>query len=105
MRGPPAIPAEKRLRKVLSALRGEFSVAEDARREGVPEQVIGNWKRLFPEGGKGAVEAGGWKLATRGRQREVEVADQSSMLGDATVENLVWRKSEERRLGPARLKR
>ena len=39
------IPVEKKLRIVLSVLKGEISIAEAARREKVSEQVIGNWKR------------------------------------------------------------
>ncbi|MGF3054474.1 transposase, partial [Microbacterium sp. YY-03] len=50
MSRPPTIPAEKKLRIVLSVLQGEISIAEAARREKVSEQAIGNWKRQFLEG-------------------------------------------------------
>lgn len=46
----PTIPAEKKLRIVLSVLQGEVTVAEAARREKFSEQAIGNWKRQFLEG-------------------------------------------------------
>jgi len=42
---PPRIPAEKKIRIVLSVLQGEVLVAEAARREKVSGQAIGNWKR------------------------------------------------------------
>lgn len=45
------IPAEKKIRIVLSILPGEVSVAEAARREKVSEQSVGNWKRAFLEAG------------------------------------------------------
>ena len=50
MSRPPTIPAEKKLRIVLSVLQGEITIAEAARREKVSEQAIGNWKRQFLEG-------------------------------------------------------
>jgi len=46
------IPAEKKIRIVLSILAGEVSVAEAARREKVFEQSVGNWKQAFLEAGK-----------------------------------------------------
>ncbi|UUT34305.1 helix-turn-helix domain-containing protein [Microbacterium elymi] len=54
----PTIPAEKKLRIVLSVREGEISIAEAARREKVSEQAIGNWKGQFLEGGKAGIEAG-----------------------------------------------
>lgn len=56
MSRPPTIPAEKKIRIVLSVLQGEISIAEAARREKVSEQAIGNWKRQFLEGGKTGIE-------------------------------------------------
>src|SRR5660397_98570 len=67
MSRPPTIPAEKKLRIVLSVLQGEVTVAEAARREKVSEQAIGNWKRQFLEGGKAGIEAGKSKPSTRER--------------------------------------
>jgi transposase InsO family protein len=52
MSRPPTIPAEKKIRVVVSVLRGEVSVAEAARWEKVSEQAIGNWKRQFLDAGK-----------------------------------------------------
>ena len=59
------IPVEKKLRIVLSALKGEISIAEAARRERVSEQVIGNWERQFLEGGRAGIEAGKSKPTSR----------------------------------------
>lgn len=44
---PPVIPAEKKVRIVLSVPAGEVSVAEAARKEKVSEQSIGRWKAEF----------------------------------------------------------
>src|SRR5690606_36912783 len=49
---PPVIPAEKKLRIVLSVLAGEVTAAEAARREKISEQSIGRWKAEFLEAGK-----------------------------------------------------
>ena len=55
---PSVIPAEKKIRIVLSILAGEISLAEAARREKVSEQSISRWKAELLQGGKaGFVEA------------------------------------------------
>jgi transposase len=38
---------ERKLQVVLSVLRGELSATEAARRCGVAEQTVHNWKRAF----------------------------------------------------------
>ena len=75
MSRPPVIPAEKKIRIVLSVLQGELTVAEAARREKVSEQSVGNWKRQFLEAGKAGIEAGKSKLSTREQRLEDEVAE------------------------------
>src|SRR5680860_1601871 len=92
MSRPPTIPAEMKLRIVLSVLQGEVTVAEAARREKVSEQAIGNWKRQFLEGGKAGIEAGKSKPSTHERQGEDEVAELTQALGEAAVEIRVWKK-------------
>ena len=105
MSRPPTIPAEKKLRIVLSVLQGEISIAEAARREKVSEQAIGNWKRQFLEGGKAGIEAGKSKPTSREQQLEDEVAELTQALGEAAVEIRVWKKSAEHRLGSSRTSR
>jgi hypothetical protein len=95
-----AIPVEKKLRIVLSVLKGEISIVEAARRERVSGQAIGNWKRQFIEGGRAGIEAG--KSTSWEQQLEVEVAELTQALGEAAVEIRVWKKSAEGRLGPSR---
>ncbi len=105
MSRPPVIPAEKKIRIVLSVLQGEISIAEAARREKVSEQAIGNWKRQFLEGGKAGIEAGKAKPSSREQQLADEVAELTTALGEAAVEIRVWKKSAEGRLGPSRTSR
>ena len=105
MSRPPTIPAEKKLRIVLSVLQGEITIAEAARREKVSEQAIGNWKRQFLEAGKTGLVAGKSGPSTREAQLEAEVVDLTQALGEAAVEIRVWKKSAEGRLGPSRTSR
>ena len=46
---------ERKLQVVLSVLRSEVSVAEAARRAGVAEQTVHNWKNAFLEAGRGGL--------------------------------------------------
>ncbi|GGF42172.1 transposase [Subtercola lobariae] len=105
MSRPPTIPAEKKLRIVLSILQNEITIAEAARREKVSEQAIGNWKRQFLEAGKAGIETGKSKPSSRERQLEEEVSELTQALGEAAVEIRVWKKSAEGRLGPSRTSR
>ena len=84
MSRPPVIPAEKKIRIVLSILAGEITIAEAARKEKVSEQSIGRWKAEF---------------------LEAEVTELTRALGEAAVEVRVWKTSEEGRLGPLRTSR
>ncbi len=64
----PSIPAERKTRIVMSALAGEMTIAEAARREKVSEQSIGRWKADFLEAGKTALAAGKSGPSTREEQ-------------------------------------
>ncbi|WP_269204042.1 transposase [Nocardioides sambongensis] len=99
------IPAEQKIRIVMSVLAGEMTIAEAARKEKVSEQSIGRWKAEFLEAGKTALTAGRSGLSTREQQFEAEVADLTQALGEAAVELRVWKKSAEGRLGPSRTSR
>lgn len=99
------IPAEKKLRIVLSVLQGEITAADAARHEKVSVQAIGNWKRQFLEGGKSGIEAGTSRLSTREQQLQSDVAELTQALGEAAVEIRVWKKSAEGRLGPSGISR
>ena len=71
---PPMIPAEKKLRIVLSVLAGEMTIAEAARREKISEQSIGRWKAEFLEAGKQGLIAGKSGPTTREQQRNLDRA-------------------------------
>lgn len=44
MSRPPVIPADKKMRIVLSIIAGEVTIAEAARKEKMSEHSIGRWK-------------------------------------------------------------
>ena len=52
MSKPSQRSPERKLQVVLSVLRGELSVAEAARRAGVAEQTVHNWKNAFLDAGR-----------------------------------------------------
>ena len=97
--------AEEKIRIVLDGLRGEHSVAELCRREGIAESQYYSWSKEFLEAGKTALAAGKSGPSTREEQLEAEVADLTQALGEAAVEIRVWKKSAEGRLGPSRTSR
>lgn len=52
MSRPPSRSAEDKVRIVLAVLRGEITLAEAARREGVSQTSIANWRDAFLDGGQ-----------------------------------------------------
>src|SRR5215211_3223136 len=98
---PPVMPAEEKLQIVLAVLSGELTVAEAARRNGVSEQTVGNWKRQFLDGGLAGLGPGGrGHAAAREAALRAEVDELKAALSRANVELRVWKKSAERRLPP-----
>ena len=66
--------AEEKIRIVLEGLRGENSIAELCRREGIPPNVYYRWSKEFLEAGKkrlaGATAREATSDAVRGLRRE-----------------------------------
>jgi transposase len=52
--------AEEKIRIVLEGLRGEYSIAELCRREGIAESLYHSWSKEFLEAGKKRL-AGAWR--------------------------------------------
>jgi len=93
MAKPPLKSVEEKTRIVLAVLRGEVSIAEAARREGVSETTIAKWRDRFVDGGQAAVGAGGRVGGSSREQRlEAEIDELTSALGEAHVELRLWRK-------------
>ena len=104
MAKPSKKTSEQKLRVVLSVLRGEYSAAEAARRSGVSEQSVHNWKRLFLDAGREGLEAGTRRRSSHELELEAENEELKAALGEAHVQLRVWRKGAEY-LPPSRTSR
>lgn len=93
MARPPSRSAEDKVRIVLAVLRGELTIAEAARREGVSQTSIANWRDAFLDGGAQAVAAGASpKPTSREQQLAAENEQLAAALGEAHMELRLWRK-------------
>ena len=84
---------ERILRVVLSVLGGEVSVVEIARRAGVAEQTVHNWKNAFLESGRaGLAGPAGPQRRQLSRELELEAEHEGlkATLGDAHVQLRAW---------------
>ncbi len=76
MARPPKHPVDFKLKIVLSALSGEAAVADLARRHGVSQTSISNWKQQFLQAGRQGLQAAA-KCGPSGRELELEHEVQS----------------------------
>lgn len=92
MTRPPVMSAERKTLIVVSILRGEVTIAEAARREGVSQTSIAKWRDRFLAGGQAALVAGDHGSSSRETRLTAEVEELTSALGEAHMELRVWRK-------------
>lgn len=87
MARPSKTTADQKLRVVLAVLRGERSVAGAARRNGVSEQSVHNWKKQFVDAGREGLEQGGRRRSSRELELELEAEceELKAALGEAHV--------------------
>ena len=87
--------AEQKIRIVLEGLRGEDSIAELCRREGIPPNVYYRWSKDFLEAGKKRLAGDTAREATsddvKGLRREA--AALKEVVADLTLENRLLKKS------------
>jgi transposase len=87
--------AEEKIRIVLEGLRGEDSIAELCRREGIPPNVYYRWSKDFLEAGKKRLAGDTAREATsdevKGLRRET--AALKEVVADLTLENRLLKKS------------
>ncbi len=76
-------------------LRGELTAAEAARRGGVSEQTVHNWKRAFLEAGREGLAQGRRRRSSRELELEAECEELKAALGEAHVQLRVWKKGAE----------
>ena len=62
--------AEEKIRIVLEGLKGEYSIAELCRREGIAESLYYSWSKEFLEAGKGGLAGDTERSASTGEVKE-----------------------------------
>ena len=87
--------AEEKIRIVLEGLRGEYSIAELCRREGIAESQYYSWSKEFLEAGKKRLAGDTARAATSGEVKDLrrEVRNMKVLVADLTLENRLLKKS------------
>ena len=83
---------ERKLQVVLSVLGGEVSVAEAARRAGVAEQTVHNWRNAFLESGRAGLAGPQRRRSSRELELEAECEELKAALGESHVQLRIWKK-------------
>jgi transposase len=87
--------AEEKIRIVLEGLRGEDSIAELCRREGIATSLYYSWSKEFLEAGKKRLAGDTARQATAPEVKELraEAAALKEAVADLTLENRLLKKS------------
>ena len=87
--------AEEKIRIVLSGLRGEDSIAEPCRREGIAESLYYSWSKEFLEAGKKRLSGDTARQASSGEVKDLcrEMRDLKEVLAEQVLENRLLKKS------------
>ncbi len=87
--------AEEKIRIVLDGLRGESSISELCRREGISESLYYNWSKEFLEAGKKRLSGDTQRQATSGEVTHLkrEARDLKEALAETMLENRLLKKS------------
>jgi transposase len=87
--------AEEKIRIVLDGLRGEMSIAELCRREGLAESVYYKWSKDFLEAGKHRLAGDTARAATSDEVKDLrrEARDLKEVVDEQTLELRLLKKS------------
>jgi transposase len=87
--------AEDKIRIVLEGLRGEDSVSELCRREGIAASQYYGWSKEFLEAGKRRLAGDTARAATSGEVKDLrrEATALKEVVADLTLENRLLKKS------------
>ena len=87
--------AEEKIRIVLAGLRGEASIAELCRREGIAEGLYYSWSKEFLEAGKRRLAGDTAREASSGDVKDLrhEMSALKEAVADLTLENRLLKKS------------
>lgn len=86
---------EEKIRIVLSGLRGEYSIAELCRREGIAQSLYYSWSKEFLEAGKRRLAGDTERQASSGAVKDLrrETGDLKELVAELTLENRLLKKS------------
>ena len=87
--------AEDKIRIVLEGLRGEDSIAELCRREGIVQNLYYRWSKEFLEAGKRRLAGDAARAATSDEVKDLRREAQAlkEVVADLTLENRLLKKS------------
>ena len=87
--------AEDKIRIVLEGLRGEDSIAELCRKEGIAQSLYYTWSKEFMEAGKRRLAGDTARAATSGEVQDLrrEARALKECVADLTLENRLLKKS------------
>ena len=87
--------AEDKIRIVLDGLRGEDSIAELCRKEGIAQSLYYTWSKEFMEAGKRRLAGDTARAATTGEVQDLrrEARALKECVADLTLENRLLKKS------------
>ena len=87
--------AEEKIRIVLTGLRGEDSIAELCRREGIAQSLYYSWSKEFLEAGKKRLAGDTARQATSGEVKDLraEALALKEVVADLTLENRLLKKT------------
>ena len=88
-------PAEEKIRIVLDGLRGEESIAELCRHEGIAQSLYYSWSKEFLEAGKKRLADDTARSASTGEVRDLrrEAQQLKEALAEQMLENRLLKKS------------
>ena len=87
--------AEDKIRIVLDGLRGDDSIAELCRREGIAQSLYYTWSKEFMEAGKRRLAGDTARAATSDEVKDLrrEARDLKECVAELTLENRLLKKS------------
>ncbi len=87
--------AEEKIRIVLEGLRGEYSIAELCRREGIAQSLYYSWSKEFLEAGKKRLSGDTTRQATSTEVKDLrqEMSALKEAMADTVLENRLLKKS------------
>jgi transposase len=87
--------AEEKIRIVLEGLRGEYSIAELCRREGIAQSLYYSWSKEFLEAGKKRLSGDTARQASSTEVNDLrrETGDLKEVVADLILENRLLKKS------------